>query len=153
MSTLSIGDRVPDFTLKDAQGKDFALAEVLGKKTLVIYFYPKDETAGCTAEACSFRDEYEEFTRAGAEVIGISRDSVDSHRSFAANRRLPFVLLSDSNNAVRQRFGVAPSLFGLVAGRVTYVVDKAGIVRHVFNSQLRATKHVDEALAMVKRLA
>jgi len=153
MSSLSVGDRVPEFTLKDSKGTDFVLADALGKKTLVIYFYPKDETAGCTAEACAFRDEYESFKQAGAEVVGISKDSVDSHRSFAQNRRLPFVLLSDPNNTVRQRFGVAPSLFGLIAGRATYVVDKSGVIRHVFNSQIRATKHVDEALAVVKRLA
>ena len=152
MSTLKTGDRVPEFSLKDQTGADFVLGDALGKKVLIIYFYPKDETPGCTAEACAFRDEYEEFVQAGAEVIGVSADSVDSHHRFAVNRRLPFPLLSDPNNTARQRFGVTPTLFGLIPGRVTFVVDKTGIIRHVFDSQLRATKHVSEALRIVKSL-
>lgn len=153
MSSLKANDRVPEFTLKDQHGADFVLGAALGEKALVIYFYPKDETPGCTAEACAFRDDYEAFVQAGAEVIGISADSVGSHERFAANRRLPFVLLSDPDNAVRKRFGVPTTLFGLFPGRVTYVVDKTGLVRHVFDSQLRATRHVEEALRIVKGLS
>lgn len=150
MKPTAVGDAVPDFSLKDQNDKTFALKSVLGKKSLVIYFYPKDETPGCTAEACAFRDQYETFTKAGAEVIGISADSTASHQKFASNRKLPFILLSDPDNAVRKLFGVPSSMLGMMPGRVTYVVDTKGVVRHVFNSQTQATKHVDEALRVLK---
>lgn len=146
---LANGDRLPDVTLPGKDG-DVRLHDLLGK-TLVIYFYPKDETAGCTAEACSFRDSYEDFKAAGAEVIGISADSVASHDKFAAHHRLPFVLLSDPAAAARKAFGVGKTL-GLLPGRATFVFDKQGVVRHVFESQLRFGKHVTEALDTVKRL-
>jgi len=147
---LSVGDRAPDFTLPSASGA-VRLADVLQTKAVVLYFYPKDETAGCTAEACAFRDSSEVFTQAGAEVIGVSDDTVEAHRSFAAHHRLPFVLLSDPGGVVRQRYGVTGWL-GLVRGRVTFVIDREGIVRHVFDSQLQATRHVDEALETIRKL-
>ncbi|MEL7021187.1 MAG: peroxiredoxin, partial [Bacteroidota bacterium] len=103
-------------------------------------------TPGCTAEACSFRDSYEDFTDAGAEVVGISADSPASHAAFAKKHRLPFTLLSDVGNKVRKQFGVPGSLFGLLPGRVTYIFDRNGICQHVFDSQLNATKHVSEAM-------
>jgi peroxiredoxin Q/BCP len=118
---------------------------------MVVYFYPKDETAGCTAEACSFRDSYEDFTAAGAEVIGISGDSSSSHEKFASHHRLPFVLLSDPDGTARDAFGVKKTL-GLIPGRYTFVVDRKGVIQHGFESQVRVGKHVDEALASVKRL-
>jgi peroxiredoxin Q/BCP len=152
MKPIKAGDAAPEFSLPDQNGKTFALKESFGKKNLIIYFYPKDETPGCTAEACAFRDQYEDFVKAGAEVIGISSDSVKSHEAFAKNRKLPFVLLSDADGAVRKLYGVPGSLFGMMPGRVTYVVDKKGVVRHVFNSQFQATKHVDEALNVLKTL-
>jgi peroxiredoxin Q/BCP len=152
MSTIKTGDTAPHFTLEDQNGKNFSLQDILGKKNLVIYFYPKDETPGCTAEACSFRDQYEDFKNADTEVIGISADSVESHKKFASGRKLPFILLSDSDNLVRKKYGVPNSLFGLMPGRVTYVVDKQGIVRHVFNSQINAKKHVSEALKILQAL-
>jgi peroxiredoxin Q/BCP len=124
---------------------------MLRSTAVVLYFYPKDETAGCTAEACAFRDSYEVFTQAGAEVIGVSDDTVESHRSFAAHRRLPFLLLSDPGGEVRRRYGVAGWL-GLIRGRVTFVIDRQGIVRHVFDSQLQATRHVSEALETIRSL-
>jgi peroxiredoxin Q/BCP len=124
---------------------------VLRDKTVVLYFYPRDETAGCTAEACAFRDSYEVFTQAGAEVIGVSDDTVESHRSFAAHHRLPFHLLSDPGGEVRRRYGVSGFL-GLLPGRVTFVIDRQGIVRHVFDSQFKATRHVAEALETIRRL-
>jgi len=148
---LAIGDRLPDVTLPGAGDAPVRLHDLLGKQSLVIYFYPKDETAGCTAEACSFRDSYEDFKAAGAEVIGISGDSVASHASFAAHHRLPFVLLSDPGAKARRAFGVGKS-FGLLPGRVTFVFDKTGVVRLVFESQIRFGKHVTEALDMVKQL-
>ncbi len=149
--TLKPGDRMPDLELPGNGDKPVRLHDYLGQKTLIVYFYPKDETAGCTAEACSFRDAYEDFTAAGAEVIGISADSVKSHESFAAHHRLPFVLLSDRGGAAREAFGVGKT-FGLLPGRVTFVIDRGGIVRHVFESQIRFGKHVTEALDVVKRL-
>jgi peroxiredoxin Q/BCP len=116
----------------------------------VIYFYPRDDTPGCTKEACSFRDHYEEFREAGAEVIGVSSDSASSHQGFARRHRLPFLLLADRGGEVRKRYGV-PATLGLLPGRVSYVIDREGIVRHVFESQLQATRHVDEALAALRR--
>jgi peroxiredoxin Q/BCP len=149
--TLKTGDTMPDITLPAAGGKTVRLRDLLGTKTLVVYFYPKDETAGCTAEACSFRDSYQDFTSAGAEVIGISGDSVASHESFASHHRLPFVLLSDPDGKARAAFGVSKT-FGLIPGRVTFVIDRSGVIQHAFESQIRFGKHVTEALEVVKRL-
>lgn len=148
---LQPGDRMPDVTLPGAGGTAVRLHDVAKDRTLVVYFYPKDETAGCTAEACSFRDSYEDFKTAGAEVIGISDDSVASHDSFARHHRLPFVLLSDPGGTARKAFGVGKTL-GLIPGRATFVVDRAGVIRHVFESQIRIGKHIDEALATVRKL-
>lgn len=152
MKELKVGDKAPDFSLPDQEGKIFRLAEVLGKKNLVIYFYPKDDTPGCTAEACTFRDVYEDFAKEDALVIGISGDSAESHKKFASKHRLPFTLLSDGDGEVRKMFGVPSSLMGLMPGRVTYVVDKKGIVRLVFNSLLKAKQHVDSALGILREL-
>lgn len=143
---VTIGDRAPDFTLPDQEGTPFALNHVLGRKTIVLYFYPQDETPGCTAEACSFRDNMAEFTASGVQVIGVSQDSVDSHSRFAARHQLNFPLLSDTGNKVRALYGVKPALFGLWPGRKTYIIDKQGIIRYIFDYQLRAKKHVAEAL-------
>ena len=150
-SPVTVGDAAPDFTLANQTGAKVALHDFLGKGPLVVYFYPKDETGGCTAEACSFRDNYEVFKQAGAEVIGISSDSADSHQSFAQHHRLPFVLLSDAGNHVRKLYGV-PSTMGILPGRVTYILDAQGIVRHIFSSQLAPTKHVNEALRVIAEL-
>jgi len=149
-SGVQVGDAAPDFDLPDASGRRVRLADFKGKRGVVLYFYPKDDTPGCTKEACSFRDSYEEFQDAGAEVIGVSSDSEASHRSFAEKHRLPFVLVADAGGELRKRYGV-PWTLGLLPGRVTYVIDREGIVRHVFNSQLQAAKHVDEALAVLRR--
>jgi len=148
---IKIGDRVPDFSLASQSGTTVKLSDFLGKKCVVLYFYPKDDTPGCTAESCAFRDSYEVFSEAGAEVIGISGDSVDSHVRFAAKYNLPFTLLSDDNNQVRKLFGVPATMF-ILPGRVTYVIDKEGIVRHIFDSMLDFKAHVDEALKTVKSL-
>jgi peroxiredoxin Q/BCP len=118
----------------------------------VLYFYPRDETMGCVAEACAFRDEYDVFTEAGAEVVGVSMDSSESHRRFAAHHRLPFVLLTDADGAVRKLYGVGKAL-GILDGRMTYVIDTKGVVRHVFSSRLHPTRHVAEAAAIVRELA
>ena len=153
MGSLSVGDRIPSFTLRSAKGQDVSSdSDLLGKGPVVIYFYPKDETKGCTAQACAFRDSYAVFQDAGAEVVGISSDSESSHDSFAQHHNLPFVLLADRGGKVRKAFGV-PRTMGVIPGRVTYVCDSAGVIQHVFNSQMQATRHVDEALGIVKRLS
>jgi peroxiredoxin Q/BCP len=150
--TLSTGDRAPDFSLPSAKGESVALSSLLGRKPVVLFFYPKDDTPGCTMEACAFRDRYEAFAEAGAEVIGISADSAQSHQSFATKHRLPMTLLSDADGKVRALYGVRKT-FGLIDGRATFVIDTKGVVRHVFVSQFRFKRHVDEALAVVRELA
>ena len=149
---VKVGDRAPDFTLPSLTGEPLSLASYTGKKNIVLYFYPKDQTPGCTAEACAFRDSYEVFQEAGAEVIGISSDSEKSHQQFASQHRLPFILLSDTGGVVRKQYGV-PTTFGLIPGRVTYIIDKQGIVRHIFSSQFAPQKHVDEALKVLRTLS
>jgi len=142
---VEVGDRAPGFTLPTQAGTQVSLSDFTGKKAVVLYFYPKDDTPGCTAEACAFRDSYEVFKDAGAEVIGISSDSAESHKQFAGKHRLPFILLSDTDGAVRKRYGV-PTAFGLLPGRVTYIIDKEGIVRHIFSAHFAPEKHIAEAL-------
>lgn len=149
--TLAPGDQMPDVTLP-GPGGPVRLWDLLGDKVLVVYFYPKDETPGCTAEACRFRDEYESFVEAGAEVVGISGDSPSSHEGFRAKHQLPFVLLSDVEGEARCAFGVR-STFGLLPGRATFVIDRSGTVRHVFESQLRVHEHVKRAQQLVRALA
>ncbi|EYF03524.1 peroxiredoxin [Chondromyces apiculatus] len=150
-SSLAVGDRAPEFSLQSQKQETVKLSDFLGKKTLVVFFYPKDDTPGCTAESCSFRDSHDDFTEAGAEVIGISGDSAESHGQFAKKYGLPMTLLSDPGGQTAKSYGVKSTL-GILPGRVTFVIDKEGIVRHVFSSQLQATKHVSEALAIVKQL-
>ncbi|MBA2677712.1 MAG: peroxiredoxin [Ktedonobacteraceae bacterium] len=142
---VKVGDTAPDFTLPSQTGNTVSLRDLISKKNVVLYFYPKDNTPGCTTEACSFRDSYEVFKDAGAEVIGISSDSAQSHQQFATKNRLPFVLLSDENGAIRKLYGV-PSTLGLLPGRVTYIIDKEGIIRNIFSSQFTPEKHIEEAL-------
>ncbi len=141
---IKVGDKASDFTLHSQMGDNVTLSEFLGKKNVVLYFYPKDETPGCTKEACTFRDNYEQLTSLGAEVLGISGQSVESHKSFATHYGLPFILLSDKDNKVRELYGV-PSTMGFLPGRVTYIIDKKGVVRHIFNSQSQTQRHVEEA--------
>lgn len=148
---LKVGDKIPKFTAKDTYGNDFDSQEIIGKKPLVIYFYPKDNTPGCTAQACSFRDQYEDFKDLGAEVIGISSDSVVSHQKFTQRFKLPFILLSDSEKKIRKLFGVPAGLFGLLPGRVTYVADKTGTIIMTFDSMM-ATRHIPKALEAIKNL-
>lgn len=152
MSKIIVGSKIPAFILKDQHGNDFDIKNILGKKNLVIYFYPKDDTPGCTKEACYFQDQYEVFKDVDAEIVGISGQSVESHLAFAKKYDLTFSLLSDNGNKVRKMFGVPTNLFGLLPGRVTYVVNKKGEVVYTFNSQMNATKHVDEALEILKKM-
>jgi peroxiredoxin Q/BCP len=147
--TIEVGDTAPAFS-RTAHNGEPARVGPDAERVTVLYFYPKDETQGCTAQACSFRDAYEDFVEAGAVVIGVSADSDASHESFAAHHRLPFLLVSDGDGSLRRLYGIKRTL-GLLPGRVTFVIDRGGIVRHVFDSQLRTGKHVEEALAAVKR--
>lgn len=148
---INVGDKALDFTLPSQMGDNVTLSEYFGKKNVVLYFYPKDETRGCTREACEFRDRYDVFTSLGAEVLGISSDTLESHKSFATHYGLPFLLLSDEKGKVRKLYGV-PSSMGIIPGRVTYIIDKKGVVRHIFNSQLQPEKHIEEALKILRDL-
>lgn len=148
---VKVGDSAPDFTLKSQFGVEVRLSDFRGKKPVVLYFYPKDFTSGCTKEACAFRDSYEAFKEAGAEVIGVSTGTPEKHSEFAAAYRLPFILLADEGARVRTLYGV-PTSMGLIPGRVTYIIDKNGEVKHIFNSQMNPEKHVEEALRILKTL-
>jgi peroxiredoxin Q/BCP len=147
------GEQAPDFTLLRPDGTPVHLADLIAKKVLVLFFYPRDETAGCTIEACAFRDAYQDFVAAGAEVVGVSRDDGPSHLRFAAAHALPFPLLTDPDGAAHQRYGVKSHLGGIVLDRTTFIIDRAGIVRLVFSSKLRFAAHAGNALALVRALA
>ena len=148
---LSTGEKAPEIELVAANGKTVRLSDFSGKK-LVVFFYPKDDSPGCTREACQFRDAYDDFTEAGAEVIGISSDSTASHEAFGKKHGLPMTLLSDPKGFARKSFGVGSTL-GILPGRATFVIDREGVVRNAFSSQLRFGKHVEDALAVVKSLS
>jgi peroxiredoxin Q/BCP len=152
MATVSVGSVIPEFSLNDQFGNSFNIKSVLGKKNLVIYFYPKDDSPGCTKQACSFRDQFEVFADADALIIGISSQSVQSHKEFAEKYRLNYTLLSDEGGRVRKLFGVPTNFLGLIPGRVTYVVNKEGKAVYLFNSQINAEQHVSEALKILKEI-
>lgn len=148
---LKIGDKMPKFTLPDAYGKLFHSDEIIGHKICVIYFYPKDFTPGCAKEACLFRDLYENFKKLGAEVIGISSDSINSHKKFTEHYGLPYTLLSDTQQELRQKLGIKKHLLNLIPGRETFIIDKKGILRYRFR-ELKALQHPKKALEIVKKL-
>ena len=149
---IDVGSKAPDFELLSQTGEKVRLSELLKESCVVLFFYPRDGTPKCTSEACGFRDAHEQFAKAGAVVLGVSGDSVHSHRRFSSVYGLPYKILSDEDNAVRKLYGVPPTL-GVLPGRVTFVIDREGIVRFVFSSQFRANAHVQKALDMVRRLA
>ena len=146
MKRIQIGDIIPSFILKDQDGNDFDISTLIGRTKLVIFFYPQDGSLNCTKEACYFRDLSDVFEEADAIVIGISGQSVESHKEFAENNRLKYTLLSDAGNVVRKLFGVPGRIFGLIPGRVTYVTDRSGKVVYIFDSQTETQRHADEAL-------
>jgi peroxiredoxin Q/BCP len=150
MSKLNLGDAVPVFSVKDFEGKKISNEILLGKN-YVIFFYPKDDSPICTQEACSFRDTYEEFLRHNCEVIGVSEDTEESHKKFSSKHKLKYSLISAPKNELRKFFQVPKSFLGLLSGRVTYLVDKKGVIRLIFNSQLNANKHIDESLNFLKK--
>lgn len=149
---VKVGDKAPDFTLTSQTGQQVSLHDFAGKKPVVLYFYPKDFSLGCTKEACAFRDNYEAFKEVGAEVIGVNTATAEKHQEFTTAYKLPFILLADEGSRVRKLYGV-PSSIGLIPGRVTYVIDKEGIVRHIFNSQLEPERHIEEALRILRTLS
>ena len=144
-TTITPGDLAPNFTLSDQNGSPVNLAKVLASHKVVLYFYPRDNTPGCTLEAKSFRDHYEAFSEVGAQVIGVSSDSVDSHCAFHNKHALPFLLLSDPGGAVAKEYGIRPSL-GFIPGRETFIIDQSQHIVHMFRSQFNAKQHVAEAL-------
>ncbi|MFG0334938.1 MAG: peroxiredoxin [Maioricimonas sp. JB049] len=151
MTTLRAGDDAPDFRAQSHTGEVVHLSDYRGR-TVVLFFYPRDESPICTRQVCAFRDAFADFVRAGAVVIGVSNDSVDSHQRFAQQHRLPFILIADHNGEIRSDFGIRRT-FGLLPGRTTFVIDREGTIRHVFSAQFAASRHVEEAIGMVHRLA
>jgi peroxiredoxin Q/BCP len=150
-NAVKVGDSAPDFTLPSNKG-EITLSRFKGQKAVVLFFYPKDETPGCTREACDFRDSHVRFLDSGAEVIGVSEDSVASHERFASKHDLPMTLASDVGGKIRALYGVKTTL-GFLKGRVTFVIDRGGVVRHIFDSQLQFGRHVTEALDVVRKIA
>jgi len=148
---LKIGDKVPSFSLTNQDGEVFNSMTVIGVKPVVLYFYPKNETPGCTKQACKFRDEFEVFSDLGVEVIGVSADDVASHKAFAQKYKLPFTLLADEDKALRKMFGVPKNLLGLMPGRVTYIINKEGVITHIFDHLFNAENHINEALESLKK--
>jgi peroxiredoxin Q/BCP len=151
MPKIRVGEEAPNFTLRDQDNLEVSLEEHQNKNNVVLFFYPKDFSPGCTTQACSFRDSYEDFTDLGAVVIGISGDSVESHKKFLNAYLLPFTLLSDTEGEVRSLYG-ATKAFGLIPGRYTFIIDKKGIIRHIFTSETNMQKHIDEALRVLKEI-
>jgi peroxiredoxin Q/BCP len=150
LTKLKAGDRAPAFTLPSQIGEKVSLADFAGKKNVILFFYPKDYTAGCTIEVCTFRDSYQDFQDAGAEVIGISMDSTDSHEKFAKSYNLPYILLSDTGGKVKNEYGITRNILGFTAERVTFVIDKEGIIRYVFSALLQPKSHIEKSLEILK---
>jgi len=148
---MTMNSPAPELSGVTQTGAMIRLADFRGQSAVVVFFYPKDNTAICTKEACAFRDAYEDFVQAGATVIGVSSDSVAKHQAFANGHALPFLLVADTDGTWRKAFGV-PKTLGIFPGRVTYVIDRAGVIRHIFNAQFAAGRHVEEALQIVKQL-
>ena len=144
--SVIVGDQAPDFSLTDQDGNTFTLERFRGKEHVILYFYPKDETPGCIKEACGFRDNIVDFEGYNCKVVGISKDSVNSHLKFATHYNLPFTLLSDTNNLVRKLYGVEASILGLLPGRKTFLINKQGIITHIFDYQFKARQHVIDTL-------
>lgn len=148
MTAVQVGDKAPAFTAPLQDGGMFDSATLIGRKWLVLFFYPKDNTPVCTREACAFRDSYEKFSAAGAEVVGVSSDSAATHARFAEKHRLPFPIVADTDRRLRKLFGV-PNPLGVIPGRVTYVIDREGVVRLAYSALFASDEHVTRALAAV----
>lgn len=149
MGVISVGDVAPDFVLPSQNGEEVRLSDFIGKKNVVLYFYPKDLSLGCTAEARAFRESYQVFLSSNTEVIGVSADTVETHRRFSEQCGLPFRILSDSSKGAMEKYGVPGGIF---SGRMTFFIDKNGIIRYIFSSRLQPTRHVKEALEALSRI-
>ena len=152
MARFEVGDHAPDFSARTYDGNKIRLADFLGKRALVLFFYPKDGTPICTQEVCAFRDSYEQFIEAGADVIGVRSDTEESHRMFARQHKLLFPLISDADGSLRKAFAV-PKTLGLFPGRVTYVIDQAGIIRQIFSAQFASDEHVRQSLKALREVS
>jgi peroxiredoxin Q/BCP len=150
---LEVGDKAPDFVRTDENGSPVHLADRFAKNVVVLFFYPADNSAGCTREACAFRDSYEDFQDAGAEVIGVSGGTTEGKQKFIRNNRLPFTLLNDADGAVQEMYGIGKALLGFSSKRITYVIDRAGIIRHKFESNFNMDAHAKDALQIVQTLS
>lgn len=151
MPNVRIGESAPDFTLLDQDGEQLTLSNYRDKTSVVLFFYPKDFSTGCTTQACHFRDNYEDFTDQGAEVIGVSSDSVESHKRFLEEYLFPFKLLSDKDGKIRKLYGATKG-FGLLPGRYTFIIDKQGLIRYIFTSETNMKKHIDESLRILREI-
>ena len=151
MPRVKVGDIAPDFTLQNQDGEPTKLSDFKEKSNVVLFFYPKDFSPGCTTQACHFRDNYEDFTDLGAVVIGISGDSAESHKKFLDEYLFPFTLLSDKGDTVRKLYGATKG-FGLLPGRYTFIIDKAGVIKHIFTSETNMKKHIDESLRILRQI-
>ena len=151
MPKVKVGEIAPDFTLHNQDDEPISLSDYKGKSSVVLFFYPKDFSPGCTSQACHFRDNYEDFTDLGAVVIGISGDSVESHKKFLDEYLFPFTLLSDKGDVVRKLYGATKG-FGLLPGRYTFIMDKKGVIQHIFTSETNMKKHTDESLRILKQI-
>jgi peroxiredoxin Q/BCP len=149
MPKVKVGENALDFTLQDQNGNPVSLSDFKGIHNVVLFFYPKDFSPGCTKQVCSFRDSYEDFTEQGAVVIGVSSDSIASHKQFIGAHGLPFTLLSDPQGKIRSLYG-ATKAFGLLPGRYTFIIDKKSVIRHIFTSETNMQKHIDEALRVLR---
>ena len=147
---VNAGDKAPDFEGPTSDGSKLGLKDFVGKKNVVLYFYPKDDTPGCTKEACSFRDNLQSVRKMGAEIIGVSLDSVESHKKFATKYSLPFPLISDKEKRIANAYGVLKET-GTSASRVTFIIDKTGKIAKVF-PKVDVTKHTEEVVAALKTL-
>ncbi len=146
------GDVFPDFELPNENGELTSLDQLLENGPAVLFFYPKDNTSGCTKEACEFRDTYAQFNQLNAKVVGISNDNQRSHKSFKDRNQLNFPLLTDKSGKLRKKAGIQASFFGLVPGRVTFVVGKNKVVEGLTNSQLDFTAHIKNAIKALKKI-
>jgi peroxiredoxin Q/BCP len=151
MPKVKVGENAPDFTLQNQDGTPVSLSDFKAKNNVVLFFYPKDFSPGCIKQVCSFRDSYEDFTEHGAVVLGVSSDSIASHKQFLDAHGLPFTLLSDPQGTIRSLYG-ATKAFGLVPGRYTFIIDRTGKVRHIFTSETNMQKHIDEALRVLREI-
>jgi len=150
---LEVGKKAPSFKLKDQNGEVISLESFKGKN-VVLYFYPKDDTSGCTAEACNFRDEFPKFKKIDAVILGVSPDSVESHKKFAAKYKLPFSLLSDEKKEVSEKYGVwqEKSMYGkkyMGVVRTTFVIDEKGIIKKIF-PKVKVEGHNTEVMEALK---